>query len=309
MNAVPPGQLPDRQPLANVIAPDLLELLHPRHCPFRTFRSRLTNREPKSSARTEVGQFKRGGFQRTLQHPRDLEGVMRSRRRTPKGGVQAERQQQYARLIAQGVNNAEACRIVGINRKTGNRWRYGRSIRNSAGVLVHYAPVKITEAKSRSPRYLSEQERIVIADLLCAKTTVRGISRRLGRSPSTISREIRRNSDPDGRYRPHHAEHAARVRAGKPRKRRIAVDVVLAEVVAGLLAKRWSPEQVAHELRELFVGQRERWLCVESIYQAIYDSAVALTRPARRRRRRRRLLGLQRRGRLTAMRMITERPR
>ena len=85
--------------------------------------------------------------------------------------------------------------------------------------------------------------------------------------------------------------------------------MVLAEVVAGLLAKRWSPEQVAHELRELFVGQRERWLCVESIYQAIYDSAVALTRPARRRRRRRRLLGLQRRGRLTAMRMITERPR
>ncbi|MGO9955075.1 MAG: IS30 family transposase [Solirubrobacteraceae bacterium] len=234
---------------------------------------------------------------------------MRSRRRTPRGGVQAEKQEQYVRLIAHGVNNAEACRIVGINRKTGNRWRYGRQVCNSAGVLVHYAPVKITEAKPRSPRYLSEQERIAIADLLCVKVTVRGIARRLGRSPSTISREIRRNSDPDGRYRPHHAEHAARVRAGKPRKRRIAVDVVLAEAVAGLLAKRWSPEQVAHELRERFVGQRERWLCVESIYQAIYDPAVALTRPARRRRRRRRLLGLQRRGRLTAMRMITERPR
>jgi IS30 family transposase len=223
--------------------------------------------------------------------------------------VQAEKQQRFVRLIGQGVNNAEACRIVGINRKTGNRWRYGRQVRNSAGVLVHYAPVRITEAKPRSPRYLSEQERIAIADLLCVKMAVRGIARRLGRSPSTISREIRRNSDPDGRYRPHHAEHAARVRAGKPRKRRIAVDVVLAEAVAGLLAKRWSPEQVAHELRERFVGQRERCLCVESIYQAIYDPAVALTRPARRRRRRRRLLGLQRRGRLTAMRMITERPR
>jgi IS30 family transposase len=233
---------------------------------------------------------------------------MRSRRRTPKGGVQAEKQQQYVRLIAQGVNNAEACRLVGINRKAGNRWRYGRRVRNSAGVLVQYAPVKITEAKARSPRYLSEQERIVIADLLCAKMTVRGIARRLGRSPSTISREIRCNSDPDGRYRPHHAEHAARVRAGKPRQRRIAVDVVLAEVVASLLTKRWSPEQVAHELRELFVGQRERWLSVESLYQAIHDPAVALTRPARRRRRRRRLLCLQRRGRLTAMRMIAERP-
>jgi IS30 family transposase len=74
------------------------------------------------------------------------------------------------------------------------------------------------------------------------------------------------------------------------------------------LAKRWSPEQVAHELRVLFVDEPLRWLCKESVYQAIYDPAVAVTRPARRRRRRRRLLGLQRRGRLTAMRMIDERP-
>ena len=43
--------------------------------------------------------------------------------------------------------------------------------------------------------------------------------------------------------------------ACKPRKRRIAVDEVLAEVVQRLLAKRWSPEQVAHELRVLFAGQ------------------------------------------------------
>ncbi len=138
--------------------------------------------------------------------------------------------------------------------------------------------------------------------------TVRGIAGDLGRAPSTISREIRRNRDPDGRYRPHHAEHAARLRACKPRQRRIAGDGVLAETVQRLLGKRWSPEQVAHELRVLFAGQPWRWLCKESIYQAIYDAAVAITRPARRRRRRRRLLGLQRRGRLTAMRMIHERP-
>jgi transposase, IS30 family len=233
---------------------------------------------------------------------------MRDRRRTPAGGVQAEKQQRYVQLIAQGVNNSEACRLVGINRKTGNRWRYGRRARNSAGALVIYAPVKINEVRPRSPRYLSEQERIQIADLLAAKTSARGIAEQLGRAPSTISREIRRNSDPDGRYRPHHAEHAARRRACKPRKRRIAVDTVLAEAVQLLLAKRWSPEQVAHELRVLFAGQPLRWLCKETIYQAIYDTAVTLTRPVRRRRRRRRLRGVQRRGRLTAMRMIDERP-
>ena len=68
---------------------------------------------------------------------------MRDRRRTPAGGVQAEKQQRYVQLIAQGVNNSEACRLVGINRKTGNRWRYGRRVRNSAGALVIYPPVKI----------------------------------------------------------------------------------------------------------------------------------------------------------------------
>ena len=138
--------------------------------------------------------------------------------------------------------------------------------------------------------------------------SVRRIAEQMGRAPSTISREIRRNSDSDGRYRPHQAEQAARRRACKPRKRRVAVDGVLGEVVGRLLAKRWSPEQVAHELRVLFAGQPSRWLCKETIYQAIYDTAVSLTRPARRRRRRRRLQGLQRRGRLTAMRMIDERP-
>ena len=181
---------------------------------------------------------------------------MRDRKRTPLGGVQAEKQQRYMQLIAQGVNNSEACRQVGIDRKTGNRWRYGRKVRNSAGAVVIYPRVKIKQARPRSPRYLSEPERIKIADLLAAKVTVRGIALELGRAPSTISREIRRNGDPDGRYRPHHAEQSARLRACKPRKRRITVDTVLAAAVARLLAKRWSPEQVAHELRECSLVSR-----------------------------------------------------
>ncbi|MCA1693820.1 MAG: helix-turn-helix domain-containing protein [Actinobacteria bacterium] len=80
------------------------------------------------------------------------------------------------------------------------------------------------QAKPRSPRYLSEQERIRIADLLAAKVTVRAIALELGRAPSTISREIRRKSDPDGRYRPHLAEQSARLRACQPRKRHIPLD-------------------------------------------------------------------------------------
>ena len=196
--------------------------------------------------------------------------------------------------------------MVGINRKTGNRWRYGRRVRNSAGAFVIYPPVKIKNARPRSPRYLSEQERIRIADRLAAGASVRGIAGELGRAPSTISREIPRNRDPDGRYRPHHAEHAARLRACKPRKRRGAI-------------RRWQRSSTA-VVQTLEPGAgRTRAPC------AVRRSAVALavqgddlpgdlrhrgrlTRPARRRRRRRRLQGLQRRGRLTAMRMIDERP-
>jgi transposase, IS30 family len=76
------------------------------------------------------------------------------------------------------------------------------------------------------------------------------------------------------------------------------------------LDKRWSPEQVAYELRERFLDQPHRQLSTETIYQTIYDPGVPLTRPAkrRRRRRRRRVQGLERRGRLTAMTMISERP-
>jgi IS30 family transposase len=89
-----------------------------------------------------------------------------------------------------------------------------------------YAPVKIADTKPRSRRYLSEQERVLIADLLAARMTVRGIAAELGRAPSTISREIRRNRDPAGDYRPHHAERAARVRACKPRRRWVAIDLL-----------------------------------------------------------------------------------
>jgi DNA-directed RNA polymerase subunit N (RpoN/RPB10) len=74
-----------------------------------------------------------GGFQLTLQRQRGFGGC-NARQATVTGGrVLAEKQQRYLQLIAQGVNNSEACRQVGIDRKTGNRWRYGRKVKNSAG--------------------------------------------------------------------------------------------------------------------------------------------------------------------------------
>jgi transposase, IS30 family len=211
------------------------------------------------------------------------------------GRALTEKQDRFVRLIAQGVSNREACRVVGINRRTGTRWRLGRTIRNTAGEAVHYPPVRILTPPKRHPRYLSLDERMVIADLRREKRTVREIARELGRSPATVSRELRRNVDNRGRYLPCAADRAASERIVRPRVRRVMGDTELRAVVVDLLGKRWSPEQIAHELHERFAEQPARRLCTESIYQAIYDPEAPVTRPARRRR-------------LTAMTMIADRP-
>lgn len=231
-------------------------------------------------------------------------------RTTHAGRALTEKQDRFVRLIAQGLSNREACRIVGINRRTGTRWRLGRTIRSTAGEAVHYPPVRISPPPPRHPRYLSLDERILIADLRREKRSVRAIAGELGRSPATVSRELRRNVDGHGRYLPHRADRTASERIARPRARRVLVDTELRAAVVELLGKRWSPEQVSHELRERFPDQPARHLCTESIYQAIYDPHAPVARPARRRRRRRRhrVQGLERRGRLTAMTMIADRP-
>jgi len=78
----------------------------------------------------------------------------------------------------------------------------------------------------------------MIADLRAAGRGIGEIARQIGRSPSTVSRELRRNADEDGRYRPHAAEQVARARMGRARERRLATDSVLRDTVVGLLGKR-----------------------------------------------------------------------
>lgn len=101
----------------------------------------------------------------------------------------------FVKLIKQGVSNSEACRVVGINRRTGTRWRFGRTVPASSGRTLHYPAVVISERQTISARYLSEDERVAIADLHRVGVKVRAIAQEVGRSPSTISRELRRNRD------------------------------------------------------------------------------------------------------------------
>jgi IS30 family transposase len=231
-------------------------------------------------------------------------------------GPQTEKREPWARLIARGVSNSEACRIVGINVRTGKRWRHGRTVTTSDGRSLHYAPVISSRKAEISDRYLSEDERVTIADLRRQGLSMRAVAEKIGRSPSTISREVRRNQDPDrGQYRPFVAQKLAVDRRTRPGRGKIVNDDVLREFVSNLLKKRWSPEQISHELTIAFSDDPARLLVPETIYQAVYRPELgglhrelpkALRTGRRRRKPHRR--GDERRGRLVDMTMIDQRP-
>ena len=132
-----------------------------------------------------VGPIQTGRFLAVVATP-DGFGVAMGRR-GPGALPQVEKREQYARLIGQGFSSLEACRIVGINPRTGKRWRHGRMITARDGRKLHYDPVITRGAVVRreiSDRYLSEKERVQIADLRAAGAGVRAIAERTGRRGS-----------------------------------------------------------------------------------------------------------------------------
>jgi IS30 family transposase len=133
----------------------------------------------------------------------ELLGVAIGREKTPRKSRGAPPKNaawaHYDQLMKQGMGNSEACRIVGISRSSGTRWRHGHSVVLKSGDTRKVAPISHQRPGVISARFLSEPERTTIADLLHAGRSTRTIAMELRRSPSTISREIRRNiHEPSG---------------------------------------------------------------------------------------------------------------
>nr|WP_303715476.1 IS30 family transposase [Kutzneria buriramensis]WKX16052.1 IS30 family transposase [Kutzneria buriramensis]WKX16103.1 IS30 family transposase [Kutzneria buriramensis]WKX16209.1 IS30 family transposase [Kutzneria buriramensis]WKX16263.1 IS30 family transposase [Kutzneria buriramensis]WKX16266.1 IS30 family transposase [Kutzneria buriramensis] len=178
-------------------------------------------------------------------------------------------------------------------------------------------PINAVAAPCGPSRYLREEDRIHIADRLREKATVRAIAAELGRSPSTVSREIRRNRHPTGgQYRPHAAQARADARRPRPKPGKIGQNPQLRNFIQDHLDLRWSPEQICQALRARFPQRPEMHVVHETVYQALYvqgrgELRRELARALRtgRARRRPRRQAQQRRPRFaTPMVMISERP-
>ncbi|MDW5327178.1 helix-turn-helix domain-containing protein [Plantactinospora sp. KLBMP9567] len=114
-------------------------------------------------------------------------------------------------------------------------------------------------------------ERQRIATLRRQGMSVRAIAAQLGRAPSTVSRELRRNvAAHDQDYDGDLAHARARERARRSRPGRLLTDSLLRAAVRAKLELEWSPEQVAVWLRTQYPDQPGWHVCHETIYQALY---------------------------------------
>ena len=124
----------------------------------------------------------------------------------------------------------------------------------------------------RSPLRLSLREREEISRGLAAGESRRSIARRLGRSPSTIAREVTRNGDAR-RYRACTADRAALARARRPKISKLAACPRLRAVVESKLEVRWSPQQISGWLVTEFPNDPEMRVSHETIYLSLFVQA------------------------------------
>ncbi|MDR3069406.1 MAG: IS30 family transposase [Propionibacteriaceae bacterium] len=208
----------------------------------------------------------------------------------------------YFELIRQGANGSAASLQVGVSVSCGSVW------------FVDAGSVSFID-KPISSRYLSQDDRIEIADGLASGESVKVIAVRIGKSYQSVYREIARNRKTDGRYQPWFAHGQAHLNRRRPKPHRFSVDPELRDVVAAKLRKRWSPQQISRWLRRRW-PKRTRWhVCAETIYGAVYQGLITAadqqTLRTGRLYRHRRGRGRTRQGALkqsTNMRSIHDRP-
>ena len=163
-----------------------------------------------------------------------------------------------------------------------DRWQRGESLsaigrafgKPSSSIHAHISPRGgIRPALRRRSRLaLTLCERETISRGTAAHQSVRSMARLLGRSPSTVSREINRNGGYD-RYRAAPAEKRAWVGARRPKSCKLATHQWLRRIVARKLRLHWSPEQIAGWLKRAHRGDERYQVSHETIYRSLFVQA------------------------------------
>ena len=208
--------------------------------------------------------------------------------------LRREVERQFWVQISTGITSEKAAEAVGVSQAVGSRW-----FRQRGGMPLFMS-------KPVSERYLSFTEREEISLLRAQDVGVREIARRLGRSPSTVSRELTRNAATRGgklEYRASVAQWKAELVARRPKPAKLAINSRLRNYVQEHLEGKlrdaqgrevagprqapfigrnkphrgdrqwvngWSPEQIAKRLRIDFPDDRSMRISHEAIYQALY---------------------------------------
>jgi len=159
------------------------------------------------------------------------------------------------------------------------RWQRGESLKAigrafnkpSSSIYSQFAPYGgiCPRPKQRSVQALTVSEREEISRGIAAHQSMRRIAKKLNRSPSTVSREIRRNGGLKN-YRAGQADQAAWDRSHRPKPCKLAVNSLLRNRVAAKLRLNWSPRQIAGWLKRTYPGDEDKQVSHETIYRSLY---------------------------------------
>jgi IS30 family transposase len=176
--------------------------------------------------------------------------------------------------------HARICFTAAQKAELWERWKNGQSAaaisralerRNKTGVerivVLHGGIAPAPRRRALAALRLEEREEISRG--IAASRSIRQIAQGLGRAPSTVSREIRRNGGRQG-YRANQADRRTWERALRPKPCRLALHRKLRWRVAQKLALQWSPEQVSGWLKQEFPTDQDMQISHEAIYRSIF---------------------------------------
>ena len=177
----------------------------------------------------------------------------------------AEVRARFFTARASGATLKEAVAAAGVSKTTGHYW------------LVQSGGVRPRQQRPRPALRLSLDEREVISSGPGAHESIPRSPDELGRSVSTVSREVARNSGPNG-YRAARADRLAVARTARPRAGKLADDPVLRSYVEDKLTCHWSPRQISERLRSEFPDDPMMRVSHETIYTSLFVQAKGVLR-------------------------------